>query len=44
MTKKIDQINKRVDILERWRWMIVGAAIVVGYLVGHIEVLSRIIK
>jgi uncharacterized protein involved in exopolysaccharide biosynthesis len=44
MTKKIDQINKRVDVLERWRWMIVGAAIVVGYLVGHIEVLSRIIK
>jgi predicted RNase H-like nuclease (RuvC/YqgF family) len=44
MSKKIDQINKRVDILERWKWMIVGAAIVIGYLVGHIEVLSRIVK
>ena len=44
MTNKIDQINKRVDILERWKWMIVGAAIVIGYLVGHIEILSRLVK
>ena len=44
MTKKIDQMADRVDILERWRWMIVGAAIVCGYLIGHIEIISRLVK
>ncbi len=44
MTKKIDQMADRVDILERWRWMVVGAAIVCGYLIGHIEIISRLVK
>ena len=41
---KIDQMKDRVDVLERWRWMIVGAAIVCGYLIGHIEIISRLVK
>ena len=44
MTKKIDQMKDRVDILERWRWMIIGASIVCGYLIGHIEIISRLVK
>ena len=44
MSKKMDTINERVDILERWRWMIVGGAIVCGYLIGHIDFLSKFIK
>ena len=44
MTKKIDQMADRFDILERWRWMVVGAAIVCGYLIGHIEIISRLVK
>ena len=44
MTKKINQMADRVDILERWRWMVVGAAIVCGYLIGHIEIISRLVK
>lgn len=40
----INEINKRVDILERWRWMIVGGAIVVGYLIGHVDWLSLLIS
>lgn len=43
MSKKIDTINERVDILEKWRWMIVGGAIVCGYLIGHIDFLSKFI-
>jgi hypothetical protein len=42
--KAISQVKDRVDVLERWRWMIVGAAIVCGYLVGHIDFLSKFIK
>jgi len=38
----IKEVTKRVDILERWRWMIVGGAIVFGYIVGHLELFSKI--
>ena len=44
MSKKMDTITERVDILERWRWMIVGGAIVCGYLIGHIDFLSKLVK
>jgi predicted RNase H-like nuclease (RuvC/YqgF family) len=30
----MDEVKTRVDVLERWRWMIVGAAIVVGWLLN----------
>lgn len=39
----MDEVKGRVDILERWRWMIVGGAIVLGYLIGHLEVFTKII-
>lgn len=42
MSKKIDAMNDRVDLLERWKWMIVGGAIAVGYLISHIDIFNRI--
>lgn len=30
------RINGRISSLERWRWMIVGGAIVVGYLLSMV--------
>lgn len=38
----ISKINDRVDLLERWKWMIVGGAISIGYLLSHLELFSRI--
>ena len=38
----IKEVTKRVDILENWRWMIVGGAIVCGYIIGHLEIFSKI--
>ena len=40
----MERVKERVDVLERWRWMIVGGAIVLGYALGHIDVLTRFIK
>lgn len=40
----ITKVTDRVDVLERWRWMIVGGAIVVGYLIGHMEVLAKLVN
>lgn len=44
LKSSMDQVKQRVDVLERWRWMIVGGAIVVGYLVGHIDIINKLIK
>ena len=30
------EVKSRVDVLERWRWMIVGAAIVAGWVLNKI--------
>jgi len=35
MMDKISDIDKRLTTLERWRWMIVGGAIVLGFLASH---------
>jgi predicted nucleic acid-binding Zn-ribbon protein len=42
--KDIKEIKDRVDILEKWRWMIVGGAIVLGYLIGHLEFFTKFLK
>ena len=44
MNKTMISIKDRVDVLERWRWMIVGGAIVCGYLLGHADLVTRFIK
>jgi putative NADH-flavin reductase len=44
MSKKIDSMKERIDLLERWKWMIVGGAIAIGYLVGHLEFFKNLIK
>ena len=38
----MDKVKERVDTLEKWRWMIVGGAIVIGYLIGHIGMFAKI--
>ena len=44
LKSSMDKVRERVDVLERWRWMIVGGAIVLGYALGHIDVLTRFVK
>jgi putative NADH-flavin reductase len=44
MSKKIDQIKDRVDILEKWRFMIVGGALALGYLISHVNIIDKFFK
>jgi len=44
MSKKIDAMKERIDLLERWKWMIVGGAIVIGYLIGHLDFFAKFLK
>ena len=39
----VEKVTNRVDVLEKWRWMIVGGAIVLGYIVGHIDLINKVI-
>lgn len=42
LDKDIQEVTERVDTLERWKWMIVGGAIVVGYIIGNIDLFSKL--
>lgn len=35
MMDKLSDLDKRLTIIERWRWMIVGGSIVLGFLASH---------
>jgi chromosome segregation ATPase len=39
----MEQVKNRVDILEKWRWMLIGAAIGLGYLIGNLGTINKII-
>ena len=35
MMEKIIEIDKRLGVIEKWRWMVVGGALVLGYVGSH---------
>lgn len=38
LCEKFDHVSKRITVLEKWRWMIFGGAIVVGYILAHVKI------
>jgi peptidoglycan hydrolase CwlO-like protein len=36
LKETMESVKSRVDVLERWRWMIVGAAIVAGWILNKL--------
>ena len=44
LDRDIKEVTKRVDVLEQWRWMIVGGAIVIGYVLGNFDVIAKFLK
>jgi cell division protein FtsB len=42
MSATMNEIKFRVDILEKWRYMIVGGAIVLGYVIGHMGFFNKL--
>jgi len=41
---KLEKVKERIGILEKWRYMIVGGAIALGYLVGHLDFFAKFLK
>ena len=44
MSKAINAMKERVDILEKWRFMIVGGALALGYLMSHVSIFDKLFK
>lgn len=44
MADTINAMKSRVDTLEKWRFMIVGGAVALGYLISHLEIFGKIFK
>jgi vacuolar-type H+-ATPase subunit I/STV1 len=40
---KVDKLSERVKALENWRWMIMGACTIVGFLIGKWSFFSNIL-
>lgn len=32
-----EAIREKISTIEKWRWMIMGAAVVVGYIIAHLK-------
>lgn len=42
--KDITKIDDRLMIVERWRWYVLGAVAVIGYLIGNISDVVKFLK
>lgn len=38
--KEIRNVEKKIDSLEKWKWFVIGGAVVVGYLISHLDINS----
>ena len=37
LMKKFDSVSNRIYVLEKWRFMIFGGAVVIGYILAHVK-------
>ena len=44
LQSEMKNVDERVNVLERWRFMIAGGAVALGYLISHLEVFSKILN
>ena len=44
MMKRIDSIDHRIAVLEKWRFMLIGGSLVVGYLVAQLVQLAKVLS
>lgn len=39
---QVKDVDFRVGALERWKWIIVGASVAIGYLVGNLDLVAHL--
>jgi hypothetical protein len=38
MMAKLSKMDERIGIIEKWRWMLIGGALVLGYFLAHVQI------
>lgn len=38
------KVNEKLESLEKWRWMIVGGLVLGGWIIGELDIISKLIK
>jgi len=42
ITTQVHDVDLRVSALERWKWIIIGASVAIGYIVGNLDLFAHI--
>lgn len=42
ITTQVKDVDVRVSALERWKWIIIGASVAVGYILGNLDLFAKI--
>lgn len=40
MLRELNRIEERINSIEKWRWMVIGGSVVVGYMLSHLPILK----
>ena len=40
MLKELNRIEERINAIERWRWMVIGGSVVIGYMLAPLPILK----
>lgn len=43
ISKEIKSLELRIDTLEKWKWIVIGGSMVLGYLVSNFSLFSKIL-
>lgn len=38
------ETDERLDVLERWRWILTGAGLIIGFILGKVPFISELVK
>lgn len=44
LKSSFELVQERVNVLERWKWMILGGAIALGFVLGNSDIVTKIFK
>jgi len=44
VVQDLEKMNARVSALEQWKWYVIGGAGAVGFIIGHLSELTKLLK
>ena len=44
VVQDLEKMNARVSALEQWKWYVIGGAGAVGFIIGHLSEITKLLK